>query len=82
MDEPTSVLTPQEADDLFDIIRKMTSGGHSIILISHKLDEIMGICNRVTVLRKGETVGEAFVRDIDKKELAIMMVGRGGFSFF
>ncbi len=82
MDEPTSVLTPQEADDLFDIIRKMTSGGHSIILISHKLDEIMGICNRVTVLRKGETVGEAFVRDIDKKELAIMMVGREVFLSF
>ena len=82
MDEPTSVLTPQESDDLFAIIRKMTEEGHSIILISHKLDEIMSICNRVSVLRKGETVGEAFVKDIDKKELARMMVGREVFLTF
>ncbi len=76
MDEPTSVLTPQEALDLFGIIRKMAESGHSVILISHKLDEIMGICNRVFVLRKGETVGGANVKDIDKRELARMMVGR------
>ena len=76
MDEPTSVLTPQESEDLFDIIRRMADEGHSIILISHKLDEIVGICNRVSVLRKGGTVGEAFVKDVDKKELARMMVGR------
>ena len=82
MDEPTSVLTPQESDDLFEIIRRMTLEGHSIILISHKLDEIMNICNRVTVLRKGETVGEAFVKDIDKKALARMMVGRDVFLTF
>lgn len=82
MDEPTSVLTPQEAEDLFDIIRRMANEGHSIILISHKLDEILGICNRVAVLRKGETVGEAFVKDINKKELARMMVGRDVFLTF
>lgn len=76
MDEPTSVLTPQEAYDLFEIIRKMKNEGHSIILISHKLDEILQICDRVTVLRKGETVGQAEIGDMDKKSLARMMVGR------
>lgn len=76
MDEPTSVLTPQESIDLFKIIRRMKEEGHSIILISHKLDEIMGNCDRVTVLRKGETVGEADIADVDKRSLARMMVGR------
>ncbi|MCP5515607.1 MAG: ABC transporter ATP-binding protein [Spirochaetales bacterium] len=76
MDEPTSVLTPQESKDLFGIIRKMADDGHSIILISHKLDEIMEICSRVAVIRKGITVGGADIGDVDKKELARMMVGR------
>lgn len=76
MDEPTSVLTPQESIEFFDIIRKMAGEGRSIILISHKLDEIMANCNRVTVLRKGETVGSAYVKDVDKRELAKMMVGK------
>ncbi|MBN2509273.1 MAG: ABC transporter ATP-binding protein [Spirochaetales bacterium] len=76
MDEPTSVLTPQEADDLYRVIRRMKDEGHSVILISHKLDEIMSICTRVTVLRKGETVGQAEVSAVDKAELARMMIGR------
>jgi ABC-type uncharacterized transport system ATPase subunit len=76
MDEPTSVLTPQEAEDLFSIISRMKTEGHSVILISHKLDEILSICDRVTVLRKGETVGEANIADVDKKDLARMMIGR------
>lgn len=76
MDEPTSVLTPQESIDLFAIIGRMKSEGHSVILISHKLDEIIANCDRVTVLRKGETVGEAAVKDVDKRTLAKMMVGR------
>ena len=76
MDEPTSVLTPQEADELFDILRKMTSEGHSVILITHKLEEILNICHRVMVLRKGRLTGEAAIDDVDKGKLAEMMIGR------
>ena len=76
MDEPTSVLTPKEAEELFEIMRKMTSEGHSVILISHKLEEIMDICNRVMVLRKGRVTGEASINDVDKGKLAEMMIGR------
>jgi ABC-type uncharacterized transport system ATPase subunit len=76
MDEPTSVLTPQEADELFEILRKMTSEGHSVILISHKLEEIMAICNRVMVLRKGQVTGAASIEEVDKGRLAEMMIGR------
>ncbi len=76
MDEPTSVLTPQEADELFVILRRMTSEGHSIILITHKLDEIMSICNRVMVLRKGEVTGAAPIEEVNKGKLAEMMIGR------
>jgi ABC-type uncharacterized transport system ATPase subunit len=76
MDEPTSVLTPQEADELFEILRKMTSEGHSVILISHKLDEIMGICHRVMVIRKGQVTGAAPIQELNKGKLAQMMIGR------
>lgn len=76
MDEPTSVLTPQEIKDLFAILEKMKSEGHLIILISHKLDEIITLCDRVVVLSKGRVVGQALTRDVDKKELARMMIGR------
>lgn len=76
LDEPTSVLTPQETRDLFRILRDMKKVGHQIILISHKLDEILALCDRVTVLRKGRVVGNALAGDVDKKVLAKMMVGR------
>lgn len=76
LDEPTSVLTPQEIADLFRILKKMKADGHSIILISHKLDEIMMLCDRVTVLSKGRVVGNAKTKDVDKKTLAKMMIGR------
>ncbi len=76
LDEPTSVLTPQEIKELIDILRRMKEEGHSIIFISHKLDEIMDICDRVTVLQKGQIVGGADTKDTDKKGLARMMVGR------
>jgi simple sugar transport system ATP-binding protein len=76
LDEPTSVLTPRETEELFSILRRMTAEGHSLIFISHKLEEILSICNRVLVLRKGEVAGEAETRDVDKRELARMMVGR------
>jgi simple sugar transport system ATP-binding protein len=76
LDEPTSVLTTQEIGDLFQILHEMKKQGHLIILISHKLDEIIEICDRVTVLQKGRIVGKAETKDVDKKGLARMMVGR------
>ena len=76
LDEPTSVLTPQEIKELIDILRRMKADGHSVIFISHKLDEIMDICDRVTVLRKGRIVGGAQTKDMDKIGLARMMVGK------
>lgn len=76
MDEPTSVLTPREAEDLFGILRRMIKEGHSVILISHKLEEILSICNRVMVMRKGEVTGSAMISDVTKVDLARMMIGR------
>ncbi len=76
LDEPTAVVTPQEARHLFSIIRKMASEGHGIIFISHKLDEVMEISDRVTVLRKGCNAGTVSVKDATKEKLAEMMVGR------
>ncbi len=76
LDEPTSVLTPQETEQLFAILRRMSAEGHSVIFISHKLEEILSICHRVLVLRKGEIAGRAETEDVDKRELARMMVGR------
>jgi len=76
LDEPTSVLTPVEIKELISILRQMKAEGHMIIFISHKLDEIMDICDRVTVLQKGQIVGHADTADTDKKSLARMMVGR------
>ncbi len=76
LDEPTSVLTPQEITELIDILRQMKAQGHSLIFISHKLDEIMEICDRVAVLQKGRIAGQADTQEMDKKSLARMMVGR------
>lgn len=76
LDEPTAVLTPQEVDDLFVTLRKLTETGHSLIFISHKLHEVMKISDRVTVLRDGRVVGTVATKDTTQKELAKMMVGR------
>jgi simple sugar transport system ATP-binding protein len=76
LDEPTSVLTPQETRDFFHILEKMKAEGQMIILISHKLDEIKKLCDRVTVLRKGKVVGHADTKGLDKRALARMMIGR------
>ncbi|MCK5000801.1 MAG: ABC transporter ATP-binding protein, partial [Anaerohalosphaera sp.] len=76
LDEPTSVLTPQESEELFVILSRMAQEGHSVIFISHKLEEVLGICDRVVVLRKGQVVGEAATKQVDKASLARMMVGR------
>ncbi|MDR1134317.1 MAG: sugar ABC transporter ATP-binding protein [Synergistaceae bacterium] len=76
MDEPTASLTTKETETLFDLIRDLKSQGISIIFISHHLDEIFEICDRVTVLRDGLYVDTSKVSDIDKDSLIRMMVGR------
>lgn len=76
LDEPTAVLTPQEVDELFITLRQMTSDGHALIFISHKLPEVIEISNRITVLRDGRVVGTRNNENITKAELATMMVGR------
>lgn len=76
LDEPTAVLVPQEVDDLFVTLRKLTDTGHALIFISHKLHEVMKISDRVTVLRDGRVVGTVATKETTQKELARMMVGR------
>jgi general nucleoside transport system ATP-binding protein len=75
MDEPTSVLTPQEVDILFETLRKLSSEGTSILYISHKLEEIRTLCDHATVLRLGENVGECTPADSTAREMAELMVG-------
>lgn len=76
LDEPTAVLTPQETQSLFNILRKMRQAGCSIIIITHKLNEVMEISDRITVLRKGETFGTVNKTDTNANELTNLMVGR------
>lgn len=75
-DEPTAVLTPQEISQLMITMKNLTKEGKSIIFITHKLDEIMEVCDRVTVLRRGKVIGTVDVKDTSKEELSKMMVGR------
>lgn len=75
-DEPTAVLTPQEINDLLKIMRDFANEGKSIIFITHKLNEIMAVADRVTVLRKGKVMGTVNVKDTTIEELSRMMVGR------
>jgi simple sugar transport system ATP-binding protein len=76
LDEPTAVLTPQESERLFSILKKMSYEGLSIIFITHKLNEVIQVSDRVTVLRKGKKVDTVNTWEITKKDLARMMVGR------
>ena len=75
-DEPTAVLTPQEIDELMQIMTNLKNEGKSILFISHKLNEIMAISDRCTVLRKGKCIGTVDIKDTTKEELSSMMVGR------
>ncbi len=79
LDEPTSVLTPNEVDDLFNTLHRMANEGHAIVFISHKLDEVLRISDRVTVLRNGRVMASLITSKTDKKELARLMVGRDVF---
>jgi len=76
LDEPSAVLTPQEIDELMDIILRLKKEGKTIILITHKLKEIKAVAERCTVLRRGKYIGTVNVNDVTEQELAEMMVGR------
>jgi general nucleoside transport system ATP-binding protein len=75
LDEPTAVLVPQEVDALFENLRDLRKNGHSVLFISHKLDEVLAIADDITVMRRGTTVGEAEPGKVTKRQLAEMMVG-------
>ena len=75
-DEPTAVLTPQEIEELLQIMKNLAAEGKSILFISHKLNEIMSVADRCTVLRKGKYIGTVNIADTSKTELSRMMVGR------
>ena len=75
LDEPTAVLVPQEVDALFDNLRELKAQGHTILFISHKLDEVLAIADDITVMRRGTTVGEAKPEGTTKRQLAELMVG-------
>ncbi|MDO5411240.1 MAG: ABC transporter ATP-binding protein [Lachnospiraceae bacterium] len=76
LDEPTAVLTPQEVDELFKILRQLKKDGKTIVFITHKLNETMSLSDRITVIRKGKVVFECDTKDTSEKELATQMVGR------
>lgn len=76
LDEPTAVLTPQEIKVFFDVLRKMKRDGKSIIIITHKLNEVMEVSDRVTILRKGECVDTVNTKDTNEQKLTNMMVGK------
>ncbi len=76
LDEPTAVLTPQEVEDFFNILRRMREQGKTIVIITHKLEEVLAISDDVTVMRDGKVVGNVKTKDTSKEDLARMIVGR------
>jgi ABC-type uncharacterized transport system ATPase subunit len=76
LDEPTAVLTPQETKEIFEVLRRLASEGHSIIFISHKLYEVLEIADRITVIRRGKVVGSRIPAETNEDDLAALMVGR------
>ena len=76
LDEPTAVLTPQEVESLFDILGRLRSEGHSVIIITHHIAEVLSLTDRITVLRGGEKVGDVKTKDTNEAELSQLMVGR------
>lgn len=75
LDEPTAVLVPQEVDELFDNLRELKAEGLTVIFISHKLDEVLSVADRITVIRRGTTVAEVSPKDVTARDLAELMVG-------
>ncbi len=76
LDEPTAVLTPQETEEIFALLRRLATDGHSIVFISHKLYEVLEIADRITVIRRGRVVGQRLPGATDEADLAELMVGR------
>ncbi|CAN5667865.1 ABC transporter ATP-binding protein [soil metagenome] len=76
MDEPTAVLTPQETHGLFEFLREFARSGNAVVFISHKLDEVMALCDRMSVMRDGRMIGTVERAETDVRHLATMMVGR------
>ena len=76
LDEPTAVLTPQETEEIFEVLRRLAAEGHSILFISHKLYEVLEIADRITVIRRGKVVGERIPSETNEADLAELMVGR------
>ncbi|WP_407895706.1 ABC transporter ATP-binding protein [Scytonema sp. NUACC26] len=76
LDEPTAVLTPSEVESLMATLRQLAASGHTIIFISHKLDEVMSLCDTVTVLQRGKVVANTTTKDVTTEKLAELMVGR------
>ena len=76
LDEPTAVLTPQETEEIFAVLRRLAEEGHSIVFISHKLYEVLAIADRITVIRRGKVVGSRVPAETDEEDLAALMVGR------
>jgi ABC-type uncharacterized transport system ATPase subunit len=76
LDEPTAVLTPQETEEIFGVLRRLAERGHSIVFISHKLYEVLEIADRITVIRRGKVVGERIPSETNEEDLAELMVGR------
>jgi general nucleoside transport system ATP-binding protein len=77
LDEPTAVLTPQETEEIFAVLRRLADEGHSILFISHKLYEVLEIADRITVIRRGRVVGSRLPGETNEEDLAALMVGRG-----
>jgi simple sugar transport system ATP-binding protein len=76
LDEPTAVLTPQETQEIFEVLRRLAAEGHSIVFISHKLYEVLEIADRITVIRRGRVAGERIPSETNEEDLAELMVGR------
>ena len=76
MDEPTSSLDQREVDVLFNVIRQLKADGVSLIFVSHKLDELYEVCDRVTIMRDGRTIRTALLSEVDKLDLVSLMLGR------
>jgi simple sugar transport system ATP-binding protein len=82
LDEPTAVLSPPEIEDLWKVLRALRDQGSTVVLITHKLDEVMAIADTVTVMRNGQTVGQFKTSEVTPADLAIAMVGRALAEFF
>lgn len=76
LDEPSAVLTPQEIEDLFDVLRRLVAANHTVIFITHKLNEVMAVCQRATILRRGEVIDVVNIAETTPAQISQKMVGR------